>query len=197
MKFNLFSWYERARERAWKKFGGYFYIKTQPKRVYPKNGLLGYKVLIDGYNHTFEVPLEQRPGIRPSDKSQSIEVDPYIGYSNEEREKIIRTKMFMKQSVLDERRRTKQIAALNLQKERQKLLLSRQTSTNGNRHRMSTTSHILEGISSSSDFSSTQLVSSLSPADMKVLKSMFEIDKSSITSLLSTEFINSIPIESK
>jgi hypothetical protein len=194
---NLFSWYERARERAWKKFSGYFYTKTQTKRVYPKQGLLGYKVLIDGYNHTFEVPLEQRPGIRPSDKSQSIEVDPYIGCSNEEREKIIRTKMFMKQSVLDERQRTKQIAALNLQQERRKLLLSRQTSTNGNRYPMPTTAgHVLEGISSSSDFSSTQLVSSLSPADMKVLKSMLEVDKSSINSVLSTELINSIPIES-
>jgi hypothetical protein len=59
-----------------------------------------------------------------------------------------------------------------------------------------TAGHVLEGISSSSDFSSTQLVSSLSPADMKVLKSMLEVDKSSINSVLSTELINSIPIES-
>ncbi|CAF5094083.1 unnamed protein product, partial [Rotaria socialis] len=46
----IIRWYERAREKVWKKYGGrLLYNPSQAKRIYPTQGLLGYKVLIDGF----------------------------------------------------------------------------------------------------------------------------------------------------
>ncbi len=112
------SWYERAREKAWKQYGGGFYITNQRKRVYPKQGLLGYKVLVDGFNNTFEVPEEQLRNKRSGRNFKSDENIRYAGFSEEEREKIIKRKAFIKDFALDERERAKQTVAANLQQTR-------------------------------------------------------------------------------
>jgi len=215
MKFNYSSWYERAREKAWKKFGGRFYTPTQTKRVYPKQGLLGYKVLIDGYNNTFEVPSDQLHRVRSSGITRSDKTDLYVGYSDEEREKIIQMKTFIKQFALDERQRAKQIAATHLQQSRRPPLLSRRTSTDISRHRTSTdvsrhrtstdipkqqtatiTKQILEAISSS-EFANSQILSSVIDLDPKVCKATVDTDNPSNTNILLTELNNPIRTESK
>ncbi|CAF0832820.1 unnamed protein product [Adineta ricciae] len=103
----IISWCERAREKTWKRFGGQF-STPQTKRVYPEAGLLGYKVLIDGYNNTFEVPPEQLQLPHSRNASQP---DVSTGFSEEDREKILRTKNFMQSFHSDDRRRFKQIIA--------------------------------------------------------------------------------------
>ncbi|CAF4284594.1 unnamed protein product, partial [Rotaria sp. Silwood2] len=182
----IISWYERARERAWKKYGGRFYTTTQTKRIYPETGLLGYKVLIDGYNNKFEVPIEQLRGARSSNSSKSDQMIRYAGFSDEERAKIIRMKAHIKQFALDERRRAKQIAAVNLQQSRRPPLLLSQMSTDLNKHA------IIEGISSLSEFSSSQVLSCISGLDIKPI---VETDNSSITSLLQSTLVNPIRSE--
>lgn len=47
-------WYERAQERVWKKYGIKADSSLHLKRVYQRQGLLGYRVLIDGFNNTFD-----------------------------------------------------------------------------------------------------------------------------------------------
>lgn len=193
MKF-FSSWYERAREKAWKKFGGRSYTTTQTKRIYPQEGLLGYKVLIDGYNNTFEVPAEQLRPIRSGNGAQADKADRYAGYSDEEREKIIHMKIFMKQFALDERRRAKQIAATNLQQSRRPPLLFNQTSVDIYK---TPTAQVLEGVSSSSELSSSQILSSISNIGIKAFKSILETDNPSNTNILPTELNESIRIEKK
>ncbi|UJR36041.1 hypothetical protein I4U23_028778 [Adineta vaga] len=97
----IVSWCERAREKTWKKFGGQL-STAQTKKIYPETGLLGYKVLIDGYNNTFEVPPEQLRIIRSDNASRT---DCYLGFSDEEQEKILQMKTSMKKFASDERRR--------------------------------------------------------------------------------------------
>ncbi|CAF4735661.1 unnamed protein product [Rotaria sp. Silwood1] len=181
----IISWYERARERAWKKYGGRFYTTTQTKRVYPETGLLGYKVLIDGYNNKFEIPIEQLRGAHSNNASKSDQFIRYIGFSDEEREKIIQTKAHMKQFALDERRRAKQIAVAHLQQSRRPPLLLSQASTDLKKHPIGT-----ECILSSSAFSNSQVLSTISGFDIKPMKSITEIDNSSVTSLLQSTVVN-------
>ena len=102
-----YSWCERAKEKTWKRFGGQF-STPQTKRVYPETGLLGYKVLIDGYNNTFEVPPEQ---FRSPHSRSASRPDISTGFSEEDREKILRTKNFMQSFQSDDRRRFKQLIA--------------------------------------------------------------------------------------
>ncbi|CAF3760901.1 unnamed protein product [Adineta steineri] len=104
----IISWCERAREKTWKKYGGQNSTVIQTKRIYPEQGLLGYKVLIDGYNNTFEIPSEQLQLVR-SDRG-----DRYITLTDEEREKLIHTKALMKQFSSDERRHFKQVVAAHI-----------------------------------------------------------------------------------
>jgi len=108
-------------------------------------------------------------------------------------------KIFMKEFALDERQRAKQIAAINLQKSRRPTLLSlHQTSINVHKHPMAiTTAQVLEGVSSSSEYSNSQMLSSVIASDMKVFKSMLDAVNSSNTNLLLTELNNSIRKESK
>ncbi len=186
---SFFSWYERARETAWKKFGGHFYTLTQTKRVYPRQGLLGYKVLIDGYNNTFEVPTEQLRNVHSSGTSRSDKSDLNIGYNEDERRKILQTKIFMKQFALDEQQRAKQIAATNLQHSRRPPLVLPRILANETKHSMTTTSQILEGTSSLSQFSMSHIVPSLSSENLKLFKSNFDADTPQIDKLQNTELI--------
>jgi len=184
----IISWYERAREKVWKKHGGHFYSASQTKRIYPKQGLLGYKVLIDGYNNTFEVPPEQLRNIRSSGASQIDQIDRYIGYSEEEREKLIQMKKFVKQFALDDRKRAKQIAQANLQQSRRPPLLLPSSSTEHKKHSMQNSEII---------FSSTEIPNTLKrpitvAPDSKTFKSMLDIDNSSVTTL-SPSTLTSIP----
>ncbi|CAF0836993.1 unnamed protein product [Rotaria sordida] len=193
----IISWYERARERAWKKYGGCFYTPTQTKRVYPETGLLGYKVLIDGYNNKFEVPIEQLRGARSTILSKSDQFNRYIGFSDEEREKIIHMKAHMKQFALDERQRAKQIATQNLKQSRRPPLLLSQISTDVNKHPTTTTTAAAaaEGVSSSSEFSNSQVLSNISGLDIKSMKPIMETDNPLITSLLQSTLVNPIRSE--
>ena len=185
----LFRWYECARERVWKKFGGHIYSQNPGKRFYAQKGLLGYKVLIDGYNNTFEVPPEQLRNIR-SGTLQGEKSDRYGYYSDEEREKLIQMKAFMKQMALDERRRAKQIAAINLQQTRRPPLLLSQTSVNANKHPIKNRTNFLEDISSSSELLNSQVGSSLIATDVKTVNSIPEVQKPSEDDLPPTELIN-------
>jgi len=186
----IINWYERARERAWKKYGGRFYYISQTKRVYPKQGLLGYKVLIDGYNNTFEVPPEQLRNVRSSGTLKSDQNNRYIGFSDEEREKIIKTKAFVKEFALDDRKRAKQIAAANLQQSRRPpLVLSSQSLIEHNK----TLPQISEVTSLSSEDSNNLKRSNTIVPDLKIFKSMFDIDNSSITNLTPSTLISAPP----
>lgn len=115
MSIFISSWYERAREKAWKKYGGRFYNPGQSKRVFPKTGLLGYKVLIDGCNHNFEVPTEQSRNAKKTSEQDDFR---YSLYTSEERMRIHQVRNAIKESSIDDRTRAKQVALLNLKKSR-------------------------------------------------------------------------------
>ncbi|CAF1316717.1 unnamed protein product, partial [Didymodactylos carnosus] len=109
----IIKWYECARESAWKKHGGNFYSNPQAKRIYPKTGLLGYKVLIDGYNNTFDVVHEQFLQQQSSVTKQigdSDYVERYFGKDDYEKQKYLRMKTYMKQCGLDDRHRKGNVA---------------------------------------------------------------------------------------
>lgn len=171
--FAFYSWYERARERAWKKYGGRFHNLSQLKRVYPKKGLLGYKVLIDGYNNTFEVPPEQLRNIRSGATAKSNDSDRYIGYTDEEREKIIKTKAFVKDFALDERKRQKQIAAANLQQSRRPPMSLSQLSNERRKQSLRDSENYLSNSEGSMTFKRSQ---TLAPTDVKTSRSFLNVN---------------------
>ncbi|CAF2245234.1 unnamed protein product [Rotaria magnacalcarata] len=183
----IINWYERAREKVWKRTGGRLFTASPAKRVYPVTGLLGYKILIDGYNNKFEVPVEQLRGARYSGTNKSDHFDHYVGLSDEERQKIIETKAYMKQFALDERRRAKQIAQARLQQARQTPTSLPHPSADLQKHRTTT---ISEDASSPSEFFMSQYLTSFSATDAKPMKPIVELDNSSITSLLQSTVIN-------
>jgi hypothetical protein len=78
----------------------------------------------------------------------------YAGFSEEEREKIITMKLFIKDFALDERKRAKQIAAANLQQTRRPPLVLLPPKIILNQNKQS--SLVSESISSSSNMSSIQ-----------------------------------------
>lgn len=120
--------------------------------------------------------------------------DGYIAYTDEEREKIIRTKAFVKQFALDERQRAKQIAATNLQARRQRLSASR-ASSDGSKQSI-VAAHLLEGVSHTpSDLSSSQIVSNVSAVDVKGFKPVVQIDNPTDEHLVSIELIDPIQNE--
>ncbi len=176
----IIRWYERARERAWKKSGGRSLNTSPTKRVYPEQGLLGYKVLIDGYNNTFEVPPEQLRNVRSGSTFKSDQSDRYVGYTEEEREKIIQTKTFVKEFALDDRKRAKQIAAAHLQQSRRPPLgFLSQSTMEPAKH----SPHSSDGLSPSSEFASPLKRSNTTVPNLKPFKTMLEIENSSITNL--------------
>jgi hypothetical protein len=182
---SLHSWYERAREKAWKKYGGRFQSTSQTKRIYPKKGLLGYKVLIDGFNNTFEVPIEQFHGAPSASTTRSEQDSRYAGFSEEERDKLIRMKSFVKEFALDDRKRAKQIAAANLQQSRRPPLLIHQTS-DPNKHSIQPSDSIV----SLTEVSSSQNRSNIIIPDLKTFRKMFDIDNSSVTNLSSSTTVS-------
>ncbi|CAF3277865.1 unnamed protein product [Rotaria socialis] len=132
----IIRWYERAREKVWKKYGGrLLYNPSQAKRIYPTQGLLGYKVLIDGFNNAFDVPIEQLRNVRSGGTTKSDRDNHYNTLDDDEQEKINKMKMFIKHFALDDRKRAKQKAAENLQQSRRPplLLSSSQTTLSKNR----------------------------------------------------------------
>jgi hypothetical protein len=182
--FFLNRWYERAREKAWKKYGGHFYSTSQTKRIYPKQGLLGYKVLIDGYNNTFEVPSEQLHSLRSAGTLKTDQNSTrYVGFSDEEREKIIKMKSFVKDFALDERKRAKQIAAINLQQSRRPpVVLAEQNKR---------LTPVSENISSASEIINTNFKRSHTiVTDLKTFKSILDIDNSSVTTLTPSTLVS-------
>jgi len=110
---------------------------------------------------------------------------------------MIQMKLFIKQVALDERRRAKQIAAINLQQSRRPPLLS-QTSRDVSKNPMATTiTQVSDGISSVSEISNSQRVSNISASDFKIFKPMLDIDNLSNVKLLPTKLNNPIRRESK
>ncbi|CAF0754445.1 unnamed protein product [Didymodactylos carnosus] len=109
----IIKWYERARESAWKKNGGNFYSNPLSKRIYPKTGLLGYKVLIDGYNNTFDGVQEQYLQQKPNSAKHSggIDyIDRYFGKDIYEKEKYLQKKTYMKQFGVEDKHRKGNLA---------------------------------------------------------------------------------------
>ena len=96
----------------WKKYGGRCSTVKRTKRIYPRQGLLGYKVLIDGYNNTFEMPVERDQPVRLRSDPGGVNA----GFGPEEREKIIEMDQLMRQYVLDDDRRTKQTISARYQR---------------------------------------------------------------------------------
>lgn len=95
---------------------------------------MGYKVLVDGYNHTFEAPPTQGRPVRSGSSTRSNQAFAYGAFSNEERTQITQMKSSMKQYVMDERQRAKQLAAAQLQQlRRPPNLLPRSSSSGANK----------------------------------------------------------------
>lgn len=186
----LLSWYERAREKVWKRTGGRFYLGVPSKRVFPETGLLGYKVLIDGYNNKFEVPAEQLRGARANSANKPDYFDRYIGFSDEERDKIIQTKAYIKQYALDERRRAKQLAAARLQEARRKNTFSTPAPADSNKQPTTPSAYAGEGMTPLLESSTNPFLLSFTASDAKQVKSVVETDNSSSTSLLQSTLVN-------
>ncbi len=147
--------------------------------------------MIDGYNNTFEAPTERHQPVLRSNK-----VDHYVGYSSEEREKIIQTKRFMQQFASEERRRAKKTAATNFQQSHRPPPLLSRKSIDIKKHLM-LTRQFSENMSYVSDLSNSQNLSNFSPQDLKTTKSVSGIDNSSVITLLPSPIINPIRTESK
>jgi hypothetical protein len=90
--------------------------------------------------------------------------------NEEEREKIIERKAFIKDFALDERKRAKQTAAANLQQKRRPPLVLLPSKKTFNQNKQS--SLVSESISSSSDISSMQQSSNSIVPDLKTFKSI-------------------------
>lgn len=200
------SWYERAREKAWKKYGGRFCTTSNVKRVFPETGLLGYKVLIDGYNNKFEVPSEQLRGPHQNDTISVDHGDLYAGFTNEERDKIIQMKAHIKQFALDERRRAKQgTPAHYSQAHRTQKLPQKLNNTNNQpakkilatAAKTAAAMQAFEATSYASDLSSSQVLSSTSVSDFKPMKPIAEMENSAAHHYASTEITSSTRLDSK
>ncbi|CAF0910687.1 unnamed protein product [Adineta ricciae] len=187
--YRIIRWCERAREIAWKKYGGQFMTSTQSKRVYPLHGLLGYKVLIDGFNNTFETPEEQLRHVRQSAAVKSNESARYLGFNEEERQKIFKTKLIVQDIALSERIRAKQIAAENLRHTRRPpmLLSSPRKSINPNKQQPSV---ISDSIYSSSSSSNNQKQSNITLPELRRFESFPENDNTSTNDFTSSVLSN-------
>ncbi|CAF2813880.1 unnamed protein product [Rotaria sp. Silwood2] len=184
----IINWYERAREKVWKKYGGRLYNTSQGKRMYPKQGLLGYKVLIDGFNNAFEVPLEQLRNLRSGGTTKSDQDDHYNILDKEEQEKINKMKIFIKHFALDERKRAKQIAAENLQQSRRPPLLLPQTKSNQNK----SSKKISKSIPSSFEFSNKQGQLNKTNTNLKTSKIILENDNTLSTNIIPSTLVKQL-----
>ena len=139
------------------------------------------------------MPIEQLRSQHSAGTLTSDQDYRYINMSEEEKKKIIQMRTFIKDFILDDQQRTKQRAALNLQKLRRPPSLLPQTSANLQKYPIKTTA-MSEGISSASEFSNSQILSSLSVIPMKPNQSILNTDN---TNLQSASSINAPPLESK
>ena len=114
----LYRWCERARERAWKKYGAHLGSSIEIKRAYKSKGLLGYPILIDGVNHTFDASNEPMYRMASGRKSQIDEPDRHIDYTDEKSRGIHKVEASIKSFGGGERRPTQHAANIDLQKTR-------------------------------------------------------------------------------
>lgn len=106
----LSRWYDRARERVWKKHGAPLDHSIEIKRSVQSRGLLGYRVLIDGFNNTFDPSVVSNSSEASRSQANIEELIRYNTYSNEERENMLKTKVYMKQFLASHPRRAKTVA---------------------------------------------------------------------------------------
>jgi hypothetical protein len=169
----LSRWYERARVAVWKKHGVYIDSSVQIKRDYQSKGLLGYKVFIDGFNNTFDASHESTGSVASGRKSQTDQSDRYSGYTDDEREQILKMKVYMKQFGANEQQRTKSTVSINVQKSRNPPLLAQHGLFGAKMQAISfaPTNHsvVLEDIVSSSEFSSPSSLISLDQQSPKII----------------------------
>ncbi|CAF4686041.1 unnamed protein product, partial [Rotaria sp. Silwood1] len=160
----IIRWCERARERVWKKYGVQNDSSVDIKRTYQSKGLLGYKVLIDGFNNTFDASDESMCPVASSRKWQRDQTNRSGDCTNEECEKILKIKAHMEQFVADEQQRTKSTAAINPRKSQHLPLLAQHgllgAKTQPINFASTNSSVILEDIVSSSELSNGQDLSS-------------------------------------
>ena len=95
--FLLSRWCDRARERVWKKYCVAIDHSIETKRAYQSKGLLGYRVLIDGFNNTFDPSVVSDLSEASRSQAHTDQMIRNSTYTDEEREKILKTKVSMKQ----------------------------------------------------------------------------------------------------
>lgn len=151
--FLVYRWYERAQARVWKKYGVYIENSTEIKRASHSRGLLGYKIWIDSLNNTFDSSNESICSmISGNNKSQADQTDHYSGYTEEELEKIRKTKVYVKQFGADGQQRTQSAAAITLRKTRHPPLLAQHGLFGTKLQRIDLTTKNSEGMVSKSSF---------------------------------------------
>ena len=164
-----FRWYERARERVWKKYGAQINNSIEIKRAYESKGLLGYKVWIDGFNNTFDASNEPIYRVASGRKSQ---------IDQEEREKILKMEASLENFSVDEQQLpTPPAAIISLQETRHRPILV-QRGLMGEKLQAidlaSTISSVVihEASNSSLDLSSTEDSTSVTDLTYPILKSI-------------------------
>lgn len=117
-------WYERARERVRRKYGVNIDRSLDIKRAYQSNGLLGHKVWIDGFNNNFDASNESIYPTNSDKICKSDQTNRYSSYTNEEHEKILKIKTYMKQFGSDKNQRVKIASTSDHQKQQHPSLLA-------------------------------------------------------------------------
>lgn len=102
----------------------------------------------------------------------------------------------MKHFASNERRHFKQIVASNIQKSHRPPLVSSKTSHDLNKQQK-TRANMFEAISTSSELSNSQILSSMSTLDFKPMKPIVEASHSSIDHTIKPVFNKTISVESK
>ncbi|CAF1102494.1 unnamed protein product [Rotaria sordida] len=180
--YKIIRWYERAQERVWKKYGVHIHNSIEIKRSFQSKGLLGYKVMIDGFNNTFDASNEPICSVTSSRKSKLDQTDRYSDYIDEENEKIHKMKAYMEGFGAVERQRTKPPAVNNLRKLRHIPFLSQYSLLDAKLQPIDLTSInsavFLEGIMSPSEISNSQGPSSFIGLDHQCSKFIFDMEKS-------------------
>ncbi|CAF4723350.1 unnamed protein product [Rotaria sp. Silwood1] len=198
--YKIIKWYERAQERVWKKYGVYIHSSTEIKRFYQSQGLLGYKVMIDGFNNTFDASNVPICSVTSSRQSKLEQADRCSGYTDEEREKIVKMKTYMKEFGATKRQQAKPPAVNNLQKLRHPPFLSQNSLLNAKQQPTDLTSInsplFLEDIMTPSEICNSQDLSSFIGLNHQSSKFIFDIEKLSKVSKTQLNTANPTTFES-
>lgn len=193
-------WYERAQVRVWKKHGVPIDTSAALKRDALSRGLLGYKVLIDGFNNTFDASNASNCSAVSDKRSQTNEADRYIGYTNEERERILKMKAYMKKFVADTKQWGKSTPANIRQKSRHPPLLAQHGLLGAKMQTVNLAltkpSTLMEDLGSSSQLSCSQVLSSSTDPDQQRSKLVVDCDSSLNIDTAASIITNSTAIES-